>query len=369
VRVGSNSRKSRGLGAGDPAAVQTAVSYLAAAFGVASQGTSFEVYREGLRHQVRVVVYKSFALLILEVDWRPGLKTPDGRLLTLTREQAFHRTAKRLGFAIEPETGDAEFDRYVYIATRLELDIPRALLDGSARRAAVELLRTGWELLAVHAKTIQATRTFTLERLGHAEIAEALTRLMPLARAAERLGPRLPLLAPRGPGDWLVIPAYIAGFGGAAGLIAQSNVAFLPGAYPHLISVGVGLLVAVALLVVAALRFRGRSTLLGDLAAVGLAVFLAVPLALAALLPALNELDSEPPRAYPSVLLQVSRPSRGVPALTLSPIAPGESTIQVSDIFDYRAFERRPGEEVTLFVRQGFFGWSYIESVSKRTSP
>ena len=93
VSVGSNSGKRRHLGAGDPAAVQTAVSYLAAAFGVASQGTSFELYREGLRHQVRVVVYRSFALLIVELDWRPGLQTPDGRLLTLPRRALAPRPA------------------------------------------------------------------------------------------------------------------------------------------------------------------------------------------------------------------------------------------------------------------------------------
>jgi hypothetical protein len=62
-------------------------------------------------------------------------KAPAG----LLREGGFDQFAKRIGYAIEPQTGDADFDRRVYLATD-DADLGRTLADRpEARRAVLDL--------------------------------------------------------------------------------------------------------------------------------------------------------------------------------------------------------------------------------------
>jgi len=59
---------------------------------------------------------------------------------SLVREGAFDRLAKRIGYAVEPQTGDADFDRRVYLITDDDA-LARALGDSpEARRAVLDLL-------------------------------------------------------------------------------------------------------------------------------------------------------------------------------------------------------------------------------------
>jgi hypothetical protein len=62
-------------------------------------------------------------------------KAPAG----LLREGGFDQFAKRVGYAVEPQTGDAAFDRRVYLATD-DAEVVRALADHpEARRAVLDL--------------------------------------------------------------------------------------------------------------------------------------------------------------------------------------------------------------------------------------
>ncbi|WP_156035571.1 hypothetical protein [Caulobacter sp. UNC358MFTsu5.1] len=59
---------------------------------------------------------------------------------SLVREGGFDRLAKRIGYAVEPQTGDADFDRRVYLITDDDA-LARALGDSpEARRAVLDLL-------------------------------------------------------------------------------------------------------------------------------------------------------------------------------------------------------------------------------------
>lgn len=238
------------------------------------------------------------------------------------------------------------------------------LLDVDCSRSVRWLLGQGWLWVSVNTKTIQVVRALTLDGVSLATLKPAFWALSRLAQSAARVSPGLPMSRPATPLEVMGIPAIAVVVLSWGGLIWQLCDSYLSGTCPVLGSALLGSWMAVALSAVVVLKLRGPSTAAGDLVACSGLLLLAGPLFMAALLPFLNRLlDHSPPHRYPSVVLGKRPVPKQRDILTLQGIGGASSSIEASDCFTRHPFAREPGTSVTLVVRDGFFGWRYLEDI------
>ena len=144
------------------------------------------------------------------------------RQLALRREGAFDRLFKAIGLAVEPQSGDPDFDRAVYLAFDDRPFARRWLADERVRAAIRRLFDQGFTHLESGKGELRAVwRPFTdWESADPETVREAAEGLAPLADSLEAQGPALsPLGSP-----W---PGRIVAFGISGGALVAGSVALV----------------------------------------------------------------------------------------------------------------------------------------------
>jgi hypothetical protein len=345
-----------------PDTIAAKLRYVAAAFGTVSDGNSVSVTREGTTFTFQAYMGRNTSWLKVETRWRMEPKS-DAGLIRFVREQAQHRFAKRIGLAGEPELCDPTFDRAVYVETWIDRGLIPALLDVETRRAVVALLHDGWRSVSLQTKTIEVIRNLTLEAMSAADLERTMAHLLYLVRAARRIKEALPSSRPSTLSEKIVLPAIAVMLFSPIGWMSLSSHEFLPGCWPYLTSVLLGLAFALAVSVAIGFKVRGSSAAWSELVACAGLLLPAMPMSMIVLLPWLNRwLDYQPPHRYPTVVLQVQRPAKGGTVVVLRGVAGDASEIRVSGVL-HPSLDLKPGARVTLVVHDGLFGWPYLERV------
>ncbi len=145
--------------------------------------------------------------------------------------------------------------------------------------------------------------------------------------------------------------------------------------YPYLLSAAAGVALAAALRPAVA-RLRGRllrrtaAFTAGEVAPEhapgGFVTWLAPPLwGIALGLFANAYLDPSPPREHPSEVLRQTSPSKGPGHVILRSFRPGEAELAIHA--NSRLVMRLSvGDQVTLVVREGLFGWDRLAAIVRR---
>jgi hypothetical protein len=230
---------------------------LARAFGAVPEGVGFTVGSGRARIQVFLEI-NSGTVMGLSFHARPG-PLPQMRLRT---EVPLDGTAKRVGINVEVQTGDAEFDRRVYIESDAPADAVRTALASPDARAEVLSLLESFEDLQFDFEGIH------LKAMGDVDVERAKRAVAGLTRIAATL-PRFhesALQARRYPllGVVLVLSA-IDVIPIAAVIVGHLQYPAVHDLAPVLVGLGAGAASWIVAAALVFLRLRGRSTSLRDI--------------------------------------------------------------------------------------------------------
>ena len=337
---------------------------LAATFGVVARGLTFALNRNGIEYDIHVISGRSSFRFLIEAWWRPEL-AQDRTLARFARKTRFHLFGELWGLALKQATGDAEFDTTVHMDTYLKPESILSVLNPPGRLAIRQLLSEQWRTVTLSSKTLQVERSPTLDALSHGVVERALQAIEQLVDALLPVKQTLPEKGPRSMVEKMGLPCVGIWVISAYVWMAQDLILHLPGTWPHLTSVAVGIPLALVLTAVVALVRRNTITAMKDIAVCGSLLLVTVPWALSATLPGLNSLlDTSAARRCPSVLLRTVHSARSN-GLVFRGINGDSSEFAVPDLFQGRPRIRAPGTPVTLLVRDGFFGWRYLQDVAE----
>ncbi len=300
---------------------------------------------------------------------RPRIESPAP--LTLRSEKELDRTGKRLGLNREIQTGDAEFDKTVYLETEApDALVLAALSDPMTRAGVMKCIALGAsEIVLEQTGNLRLTLPLPSEDLITPSHITAL--LDTLGAAAEAIPPLqgegrhrssvsvIPTVAVLGAlaawplfylVDWLWKPIrsdlYWTAFFG-------------------------GLLLWLVSIPILARILRGRSTSLRDLATSVIALAFGFPLGGADLLLTLNAvLDGSPPEEHATQVSHRRRRTGKNSAyfVTVSSWHPGEATIEIqinSSVYSTLAV----GQRVVVTTGKGLFGWERMTAITPATEP
>ncbi len=194
------------------------------------------------------------------------LECPSSGSFKLRPENAFDRFFKRLGIAVEIQTGDRDFDETTYVSTDEVAFAHRFLAPPEKREAALGLIRQGFKEVSHDGKTMEAKRTpFSFgEQLDRQTVENAVQYLIPLCRnlPGETYEGRI-----GGTPAWKIQRNVLLGVSGAAAAIGLVLTLWGSEAYPPLDG---GALMALSLrysaptllvfLVLSVALLRGRSS-------------------------------------------------------------------------------------------------------------
>ncbi len=287
--------------------------------------------------------------------------------IDFTRESGWTRLGKSLRISRELQTGDAPFDDKVFIHSTAPDEIVHQILrESSVRRAILFLLDCGYSRVALFTPAVpvycwsgtpvngaEDGEIWKKQCAALTDIARALpalkiknTRPITMTRASSIMG--LSIL-------WAIVFFFIAAF-------TSDTWQTFTGA-----PINQGLLVGVVLwmvsLPVLVLLSRGFSDSLGSLLGSTIALLVALPTTSMFLHSSLNAwLDHSKPREVHAKLVDswVSKGSKSTSYYMR--VDPGKKMGPVTDISISSSFYYRlRGKKVTLIVKDGAFGWKWIE--------
>ena len=303
--------------------------------------------------------------LRVQAWWRPELGK-DEILAKFVNKIRAHRLFEQWGLTSRNVSHDPVFDSTIHTQSTLDPQLVFRTLGIQGRDAIYRMLSTGWFSVCLNSKTVQLERPSTPESLTLDCVEVALECILQLCRALRSAQPALPVRSPASLVDRVAITAGIVGMLSAYGMMAQDLFLFLPGTWPHLASSAIGVVVAALLTAALALARKNTLSAFRDIAGCGALFMLVVPFSLAAWLPLLNGwLDGSTAQRCPSVLLRTipSRRTGLTSAFAFRGIDGDTRELRVPDMFDGRPRIRMPGTQVTLLVREGFFGWRYLVDI------
>ena len=303
--------------------------------------------------------------LQVEAWWRPEL-AKDEILAKFVNKVRAHRLFEQWGLARRDASHDPVFDSTIHTQSTLDPQLVFQTLGIEGRDVIRRVLSTGWFSVCLNSKTVQLERPRTPESLTLDSVEGALESILQLCRALRSAQPALPVRSPASLLDRVAIATGIVGMLSTYAMMAQDVFLFLPGTRPQLVSSAMGVVVAALLTAAVALARRNTLSAFRDIAGCGALFMLVVPWSLAAWLPLLNGwLDGSTAQGCPSVLLRTipSRRTGLTSAFAFRVIGGDTRELTVPDTFDERPRVRMPGTQVTLLVREGFFGWRYLVDI------
>lgn len=334
----------------------------------------------GVVDGARAIVSRRPSDVELSIDFSSG--TPMGLSLhartaslpdvTFTRESSLDRATKAIGLSREVQLGDPSFDPHVWVGADLPDDAVRRLLRSpDARRAIVAILHTEH----LQSNVIPAVSVRFAEQGVFASVGlSTLTDEVSLRRTVDALATLAATVAPdehtrvvpRAPRARVkiafVIAAALSCLGVPSCVVAEQHPPLFEHTAPFVLGLGGGFVLWLIVVVpVLMLTVRGRSSSGTTLLLAALAFQIAIEVnAVNVLLLANWALDDSPIEAHRAIVVAVT-PRNGDDGPFVEVVFESwRDPEQTASITHGEAGSLRPGSELPVRTKRGYFGWDWL---------